>query len=127
MEQLRGVAEQFHHDLAPTRPIDDIEHPGDDGILLVARHHEGAGSDDVGMGGLVEEGPEVAISVTTLHVTRDVQLDRHVLTSSTCTGCAPPSLPEARQDAPPRGYPPPGTRRRHAEWRRSPAVRTRPR
>jgi hypothetical protein len=64
VEQLGDVAEQLHHHVAPAGPIDHLEHPGDNRIVLVARHDKAAGNNDLGMGGFVEAGLWPSTSAT---------------------------------------------------------------
>ena len=56
---LRDADDVDMDDLAPAGPVHDVDDLGEERLLLVAGHDEGAGHDPLGFGCPVEEGPEL--------------------------------------------------------------------
>lgn len=79
-------------ELPPAWPIDNVDDPGEERLLLVASDDDKPGQDPVGFGGSIEEGPDVARVVNLADVGREgnprAQLVGHglLLTSSSDRG-----------------------------------------
>jgi hypothetical protein len=77
-EQFLGITEQLHHHSPPSGTLHNLEHTSDDWILFVSGHNKRARGNDLWMRRLVKEDPEVTLTIATLYVAGNVELDCHL-------------------------------------------------
>jgi len=75
--RLAGVTDEFHDDLHAAGPVEQVDDAGHDRVCLVAGDDEVTFGHLVWVGGSVEEGPQVSVSVSALDVAGDVEFDGH--------------------------------------------------
>jgi len=86
MPSLDSVTDQFHGHLRAAPSLDDVEDTGNYGIRRVTGDDEVARDDGTGVGGLIQERPEPAVTVPALDRRRGYPTQRplHHLRRSLC-------------------------------------------